>query len=53
MAENDATPYEIMAVLGHASPKVTEIYTRAANRQRLSIQGALKLAKSFENNTDE
>jgi len=53
MAENDASPYEIMATLGHASPKVTEIYTRGANRRRLSTQGASKLVMSFEDKKDD
>lgn len=42
MAENEATEYELMATLGHTNPKATEIYTRAANRRRLSTQAASK-----------
>lgn len=42
MAENEATPYEIMAALGHSSPKVTRVYTEAADRRRLSSQAASK-----------
>lgn len=36
MAENDATEYEIMAFLGHTSPKATRIYTEEANRRKLA-----------------
>ena len=42
MAENEATEYELMATLGHTNPKATEVYTRAANRRRLSTQAASK-----------
>ncbi len=42
MAEHDATEYQLMAVLGHTHPKSTEVYTRAANRRRLSSQAASK-----------
>lgn len=42
MAENEATEYQLMATLGHTNPKSTEIYTRPANRQRLSTQAASK-----------
>lgn len=42
MAENEATEYELMATLGHTNPKATEVYTRAANRRRLSSQAASK-----------
>lgn len=42
MAENGATEYELMAALGHTTPKVTEVYTRAANRAKLSMQAASK-----------
>lgn len=53
MAENKATPYEIMAALGHSSPKVTEVYTKAADRRRLSTLASEKttlisLAKQVE-----
>lgn len=49
LAENDASPYEIMAVLGHTSPKVTEVYTRAANRRKLATQAASKSTLSAMN----
>lgn len=42
LAENHASPYEIMATLGHSSPKVTEVYTRAANRRTMATQAAMK-----------
>lgn len=42
MAENEATPYEIMAALGHSSPKVTKVYTEAADRRKLSAQASAK-----------
>lgn len=42
MAENNATPYEIMAALGHSSPKVTKVYTDAANRRKLSSKASEK-----------
>lgn len=42
LAENEATPYEIMAALGHSSPKVTLVYTEAADRRRLSSQASAK-----------
>ncbi|WP_299146048.1 tyrosine-type recombinase/integrase [uncultured Tateyamaria sp.] len=42
MAENDATPYEIMAALGHSSPKVTKVYTEAADRRKLSSKASKK-----------
>lgn len=42
MAENQATPYEIMAALGHSSPKVTRVYTEAADRRKLSTQASAK-----------
>ena len=49
MAENGATEYELMAALGHTTPKVTEIYTRAANRAKLSMQAASKSTLSSIN----
>lgn len=42
LAEHEASPYEIMATLGHSSPKVTEVYTRAANRRKLAAGAASK-----------
>ncbi len=42
MAENEATPYEIMAALGHSSPKVTKVYTEAADRRKLSAKASAK-----------
>ena len=42
MAENEASEYELMATLGHTNPKATKVYTRAANRCRLSTQAASK-----------
>lgn len=42
MAENQATPYEIMAALGHSSPAVTRKYTEAADRRKLSTQASAK-----------
>ncbi len=42
MAENNATPYEIMAALGHSSPKVTKVYTDAADRRKLSSKASEK-----------
>lgn len=42
MAENEATPYEIMAALGHSSPKVTKVYTEAADRRKLSAKATAK-----------
>jgi integrase len=42
MAENQASEYELMAALGHTTPKVTEVYTRGANRKKLSMQAAAK-----------
>ncbi|MDJ0686811.1 MAG: tyrosine-type recombinase/integrase [Alphaproteobacteria bacterium] len=42
MAENDASPYEIMAVLGHSSPKSTQVYKEAANRRKLARKAASK-----------
>jgi integrase len=42
LAEHEASPYEIMATLGHSSPKVTEIYTKAANRRKLAAGAASK-----------
>ena len=46
LAENQATPYEIMAALGHSSPKVTLVYTEAADRRRLSSQASAKTTLS-------
>jgi integrase len=42
LAENEASEYELMATLGHTSPKSTEVYTRAADRRQLSTQAASK-----------
>lgn len=42
MAENKATPYEIIAALGHSSTKVTKVYTEAADRRKLSTQASAK-----------
>jgi len=42
LAEHGASPYEIMATLGHSSPKVTEVYTRAASRRKLAAGAASK-----------
>lgn len=42
MAENGATPYEIMAALGHSSPKVTKVYTEEADRRKLAAKAASK-----------
>ena len=46
MAENQATPYEIMAALGHSSPKVTKVYTEAADRRKLSTRASAKTTLS-------
>ncbi len=42
MAGNGATEYQLMAALGHTTPKVTEVYTRAARRNLLSFEAAAK-----------
>lgn len=42
LAENHASPYEIMATLGHSSPKVTDVYTKAANRRTIATLAAAK-----------
>ncbi|MBO9474016.1 tyrosine-type recombinase/integrase [Shimia sp. R10_1] len=42
MAENGATPYEIMAALGHSSPKVTKVYTEEADRRKLAAKASSK-----------
>jgi integrase len=49
MAENDATPYEIMAALGHSSPKVTKVYTEEADRRKLAAKASSKstLSRQF------
>ena len=46
MAENQATPYEIMAALGHSSPRVTKVCTEAADRRKLSSQASAKTTLS-------
>ena len=50
LAEHEASPYEIMATLGHSSPKVTEICTRAANRRKLASGAASKSTPSAVKN---
>ncbi|WP_425040569.1 tyrosine-type recombinase/integrase [Primorskyibacter sp. S187A] len=42
LAENGATEYQLMAALGHTTPKVTEVYTRAAKRRDLAIAAVEK-----------
>ncbi|SFS20107.1 Site-specific recombinase XerD [Yoonia litorea] len=42
LAENGATEYQLMAALGHTTPKVTEVYTRAAKRRDLAIAAVAK-----------
>ena len=42
LAENQASSYEIMATLGHSSAKVTEIYTKAADRRKMATRAASK-----------
>lgn len=41
-AENEASEYEIIAILGHKDPRATEVYTRGANRRKLALQAAGK-----------
>jgi integrase len=50
-AENGATEYELMAIFGWASPKQAALYTRAANRRRLTGAAMHKIAG--EQKTDE
>lgn len=45
MAENDATPHQIMAVTGHTSLKEVERYTKAASRSKMADAGMSKLAR--------
>ncbi|WP_412553195.1 tyrosine-type recombinase/integrase [Shimia sp. MIT1388] len=42
MAENGASLYEIMAALGHTSPKASLVYTKEADRRKLSQSAAAK-----------
>jgi integrase/recombinase XerD len=42
MAENSATPHEIMVVTGHKTLSEVERYTRAANTRRLADSGMAK-----------
>lgn len=54
LAENGATEYQLMAALGHTTPKVTEVYTRAAKRRDLAIAAAAKSTLcSFDNSEEE
>jgi site-specific recombinase XerD len=46
MAENAATPHELMAALGHTNTKSTAIYTKDANRAKLSMQAVSKATLS-------
>lgn len=39
LSENGATEHQIMAVLGHSSPRTSEVYTRSAQRRRLARDG--------------
>jgi integrase/recombinase XerD len=43
MAENDATPHQIMAVTGHRSLEEVERYTRKAQRRKLADEAMAKL----------
>jgi integrase len=43
MAENDATPHQIMAVTGHQSLEEVERYTRKAQRRKLADAAMAKL----------
>ena len=43
MAENEATPHQIMAVTGHQSLKEVDRYTRAARRRKMADAGVAKL----------
>jgi integrase len=45
-ADAGATEYELMALYGWDSPRTAAIYTRKANREKLSRSGSEKLAKS-------
>jgi len=42
LAENGATEYQLMAALGHTTPKVTEVYTRPVKRRNLAIAAVAK-----------
>jgi integrase/recombinase XerD len=43
LANNDATPHQIMAVTGHQSLKEVERYTKAADRKKNATHGMAKL----------
>jgi len=51
MAEQGATPHQIMAVLGHTTLAEAERYTRDANRRRAAREAVLKL-EGYKANTD-
>ncbi|WP_164661344.1 site-specific integrase [Tropicibacter sp. Alg240-R139] len=42
LAENEATEYEIMACLGHTSPRATIRYTKEAKRRKQAMNGTKK-----------
>ena len=43
LAEMGLSEYEIMAIMGHASPSASEIYTKNANRIGMSLSGMAKV----------
>ncbi|MGH0004119.1 tyrosine-type recombinase/integrase [Pseudovibrio ascidiaceicola] len=45
-ADNGATTKQLMAVFGWVSPEMAELYTKKADRKRLSVEGIKKLAQS-------
>lgn len=53
LAENGATEYQLMAALGHTTPKVTEVYTRAAKRRNLAVAAAAKSTLGNFSNSEE
>lgn len=43
-AESELTEHQIMVLLGHSSPREASTYTRAANRRKLAMSAASRLA---------
>jgi hypothetical protein len=49
MADSECTPHEIMAVMGHATLKEAERYTRAYDRKHAAARAQAKVAAAKDN----
>ncbi|WP_157982314.1 tyrosine-type recombinase/integrase [Oceanicella sp. SM1341] len=45
LAEAGCTEHEVMAILGHASPKTSAVYTRSASRRTMAQSAMVKLSR--------